>query len=61
MADDAYDVDETAFHKTLASDIDDATSLALLNEVYETNEMWHGTTSSSSSSGSLRILAIKSI
>lgn len=44
MADDAYDVDETAFHKTLASDIDDTTSLALLNEVYETNEMWHGET-----------------
>lgn len=44
MADDAYDADETAFHKTLASDIDDTTSLALLNEVYETNEMWHGQT-----------------
>lgn len=36
--------DETAFNKTLASDIDDAVSLALLTEVYETNDMWGGQT-----------------
>lgn len=45
MADDfdsSAPFDETAFYKTLPSDIEDAVSLKLLNEIAETNEMFHG-------------------
>jgi hypothetical protein len=48
MSDDAaYDEtgemgDETAFYKQLQSDVEDERSLALLQEVCDTNEIWKG-------------------
>lgn len=42
MDDENDALDDGAFFKALQSDVDDAVSLKLLMEVYETNELWAG-------------------